>query len=411
MSASTGIDITGSGGSGGATGSGGSCADAVVKADVTVKPVDVIFMIDVSGSMSEEINGIEKNINQNFAQIIGKSGIDYRIILLADHGPGQFEVCIEEPLSTIPQGGCATISPSTPPGNKKGKFYHYSLANKMQSTDSICHMLNSLVGNLKDDFSLAPLGWIDWLRPEAYKAFVIITDDRMSCTWTGVNPAYSFSEGFANSPAQAKSAAFDVDQALTVGWPKLFGTAQKRNYAFYSLVGIANKNVAHDIDMPSNFIAPNAKPLDAFLPTDAATKDKCSTAVNSGLAYQYLSKDTGGLRFPLCELNGYDVIFNAIASGVVAGATVPCEFPVPKPKDPNKKLDYKTVSVLYTPTKGSVQTFSQIADANACGAAKDKFYIDTMKDMIYLCPEACKLVKTDAMAKVEVKIECGGDAF
>ena len=39
-------------------------------ASLEEKPVDIIVVIDNSGSMTAEIQGVEKNINDNFAQII-----------------------------------------------------------------------------------------------------------------------------------------------------------------------------------------------------------------------------------------------------------------------------------------------------------------------------------------------------
>ena len=82
----------------GSGGSGGTCIDEVQEAEVTLKPADIIFVIDNSGSMGEEIAGVESNINTNFAQQMAASGIDYRIIMVTEHdGPVGFAsqpVCI-----------------------------------------------------------------------------------------------------------------------------------------------------------------------------------------------------------------------------------------------------------------------------------------------------------------------------
>ena len=395
-----------SGGSGGSKGAGGSCADAVVQANATVKPADIIFVVDVSGSMSEEITGLKQNINVNFAQIIGASGIDYRVIMLADHGPGKFEVCIEAPLSTIPKGGCATIG-ANPPGNNPGKFYQYSMVGRAQSNDALCILLDSLTGVKKDDFNLAPKGWIDWLRPEAFKVIVVISDDRPSCTWT--SGKITFND--LSSAAGGQKMAGDFDAALMTLSPTQFGTAMARNYQFHSVNGVQTKNLAHDI-VTNQLIAPNAKVLDPYMPMDGVTKDICKTAVAPGTGYQYLSQKTAGLRFPLCELSGYDVIFNTIAKGVVAGAKVPCEFALPKPKDPNQMLDLNTVSLIYTPSMGGGdKELTQVADLAHCTGTTGKFYIDKKKGMIELCPDVCKAVGADDKAKVQVKVECGGGAL
>lgn len=394
-------------GEGGSTGEGGSCIDAVVEATVKLKPVDIVFVVDVSGSMSEEIAGIEQNINVNFAQIIGQSGVDYRIIMLVDHGPGTYELCVEAPLSTIPKGGCASIG-QNPPGNNPGKFYQYSLKGYPQSNDSLCLVLDTLYGTKKDEFNLAPNGWVEWLRPEAAKTFLFISDDRPTCTWNGPDGPVKFDD--QTSAVAGKQMAIDFDKALMGYAPQQFGTVANRNYQFYGLVGLQSKNLAKNIDNLQP-IAPNAPALEPYQPLDPVTKDYCKSAVAAATGYQYLAKGTGGLRFPVCELSGYDVIFKKIAEGVVSGSKVPCKLELPKPSM-GQELDLNTVSLVYTPSDmGSQQTFTKVDDEFACGGAKDKFYIDEKNGLILLCPDTCKAVEADDAAKVQVKVECGGTAF
>ena len=68
---------------------------------VSMDEVDLLLMVDNSGSMTQEIQGVEQNINVNFANLIGKSGLDYRVILIAKHGDSaaQQSICVEKPLS------------------------------------------------------------------------------------------------------------------------------------------------------------------------------------------------------------------------------------------------------------------------------------------------------------------------
>src|SRR5205809_1095005 len=63
-----------------------ACAMASAHATLVRMPVDLIFIIDNSGSMSDEIHGVETNINTNFVDIIKKSGLDYRVIMLTHYG-------------------------------------------------------------------------------------------------------------------------------------------------------------------------------------------------------------------------------------------------------------------------------------------------------------------------------------
>ncbi|APR80253.1 Hypothetical protein A7982_05600 [Minicystis rosea] len=355
-----------------------ACAAQSASATLTKKPVDVIIVIDNSGSMTEEIVGVQQNINQNFAQIIEASGLDYRVILVARHGKassGQ-SVCIEAPLSGIPTGGCAT--PPAQPVNNPPKFYHYSV--EIASRDSWCKVLNTY--DKPDEFNLAPNGWKEWLRPDSYKTFIEITDDGVGCTFNNVTYQDS------NSVAGGTSAAPLFDTALLTLSPEQFGTAAERNYRFYSIIAMGANT-------------PATKPWE---PSDPVTTAKCPTAANPGTGHQALSVLTGGLRFPICDTTSYDVVFQAIADGVIKGAKVACEFPVPD-APPGKTIDLATVQVAYTPGgAGPATTFGQVSNAAAC--IPDRFYIEN--DTIKLCPDACSLVQADDKAKIDVVFGCGG---
>ncbi len=264
------------------------------------KPVDVIVLIDNSGSMTEEIVGVQKNINTNFATILDGSGLDYRVILISRHGKassGQ-SVCIEAPLSGIPAGGCTT--PPAKPVNNPSKFYHYST--EIGSLDSLCKIISTFTA--PDEFMLAPNGWSEWARPEAFKVFVEITDDHASCG------AYLDK----NTVVGGGEAATKFDTDLLALSPAQFAAGASRNYAFYSIVAMAYNN----------------PPTDPYEPTDPVLTTKCPTASNSGTGYQALSVLTNSLRFPLCDTTSYDVVFKAIAQGVIEGAKVSCDFPIPE---------------------------------------------------------------------------------
>jgi len=353
-----------------------ACATQSAEATLTKKPVDIIVVIDNSGSMTEEIVGVQKNINQNFATIIENSGLDYRVIMVTRHGSatsGQ-SVCVEAPLSGIATGGCTP--PPAQPANNPPKFYHYSV--EIGSHDSWCKVLSTF--NAKDEFNLAPNGWSQWLRPDSFKTFIEITDDGVSCSYGGVT--YNDS----NTAAGGTSAAAKFDAALLALSPAHFGDANQRNYKFYSLVAMAYNN-------------PADKPYD---PTDPVITGKCPTAADPGTGHQALSVLTDALRFPMCNTASYDVVFQSIAQGVIQGAQVACDFPVPD-APPGKKIDLATVVVQYTPGgMGMPSSFAQVADANSC--APNSFYISN--DIIHLCPDACTVVQADDTAKINVLFGC-----
>jgi len=372
---------TGSGGAGGGLDENTACAKQEATATLKMSPVDIVFILDNSGSMTESIGGVQNNINDSFAKIIEASGIDYRVIMLTRHGKyksGQ-SVCIEAPLSGIPKGGCA--SPPTKPVNNPPKFFHYS--QEIGSHDAFCQVLRTYT--LPDEHKLAPNGWKEWLRPEAFKLVVVVTDDSVSCSLNGK----TYADGSTNlAKADAVGKMFDAD--LLALDPAQFGDAMKRNYRLYGIVAIADKD-------PMN-------PATPWPPTDPLNVQKCGANPNPGLGYQAASILTEGLRFPICSLNNYDSIFQELAKGVISGAALSCDFPIPAPPS-GQTIDRDTIVVAFSPGDGSSpQNFTQVASAADC--APGKFYMTA--DEIHLCKDTCDAVGKDKDGKIKVLFGCIG---
>jgi hypothetical protein len=360
------------------------------------RPVDVIFIIDNSGSMSSEIVAVERNINQNFAQIIEQSGADYRVIMITDHGASSLEVCIDQPLAAAPCSDSTLPTGTTlgAPANSP-RFFHYDI--NVQSTDSVCLMLQHyLVDPVLGPFPqtgapASPTGWNEWLRPDALKVFVEITDDRLSCSATASNPAWSFA-GTGDTLSAATRLARSVYSAIQSLSAEQFGTPAEPKFIWHSIVGIGDND---PIELPYTHFDPPK--------LDAGTT--CTSAVNPGSAYQMLSISTAGLRYPVCAADtghGYDGVFRAIAHEVVRGARVECSFNVPTPP-PGKFIDYESVIVKYTPGDGSAEeTLGPVREARC----DDKsFYFGDRE--IKLCGAACDRVRADELAKVSVVFGCG----
>jgi hypothetical protein len=131
-----------------------------------LKPVDIVFIVDNSGSMVEEQRSVEANINTNFAQIMGASGLDYRIIMISKFGKATGGLCVLPPLS-----GSSNCTSSCPTNGSR--FFHYEIG--IGSHNSLEVALNTF--NLTDGCGVAPGGWSSWLRQDALKYFIEVTDD------------------------------------------------------------------------------------------------------------------------------------------------------------------------------------------------------------------------------------------
>ena len=124
-----------------------------------------------------------------------------------------------------------------------------------------------------------------------------------------------------------------------------------------------------------------------------------------GTGYQWLSNMTGGIKFPVCEGQGFDVVFQEIAKGVIKSASIACDFDLPEPPQ-GKEIDPATISIEFTPQGGSPTKITQVANAAAC--TQDAFYIEGTK--IKLCSNTCTAVHGSASSDLHILALCQGQA-
>ncbi|HEY8073324.1 MAG TPA: hypothetical protein VIF62_04430, partial [Labilithrix sp.] len=171
-----------------------TCAADLVAA--TRAQVDIIIVIDTSGSMTEESVNVNANLNK-FATSIGGSGLDFRVVVIADKPPPFVPVglvpgvCIPPPLAGA---SCADNPPA-----------FHQIATTVDSNDSLQIIL--------DQFPT----YQPWLRPAAYKLFIEVTDDN-------------------SKPLQWN----DFDTKLLALSSAQFGDATKRRYIFDAICGWDN---------------------------------------------------------------------------------------------------------------------------------------------------------------------------
>src|SRR5688572_10858145 len=140
----------------------GSCAATVAQTEKA--KVDIIFVIDNSGSMGEEMTQIRTNVNR-FAEKVGSIGLDYRVLFIVKKAQAgitsSLALCVPAPLAGP---GCADNAP---------KFFHIN--QDVQSTNSLDIILRtydgstSAMGDKYDNFEnggVAVAPWKDKLRVE-----------------------------------------------------------------------------------------------------------------------------------------------------------------------------------------------------------------------------------------------------
>lgn len=319
-------------GGGGEAGAGGQVACAKSQAAAKKVPIDVIIGVDQSGSMNDDIANVKANINK-LSGFLEKTKLDYRVVMVAKVGTGTYDVCVPAPLGGA---SCASKPPTFRTSNQV--IGSYDVLQKFLST------YDATSGDKK---------WSDVLRKEALKVFIPITDD--------------------NSKS-IKGAEFDKQLLAKPGGQ--FGTAAKRNYVVYPIIG-----------------AP------AF-PTETP---KCgSNAVNTGVEHLAVAKLTGGKWFPIC-LKDFGPVFEEIAK--TAASKVACELGVPPPPS-GSTLDPDKVNVVYTPGAGGASETILQDTSKPCDAGANGWQYSADKTKILLCGATCAKIQADTAAAVDVEFGC-----
>lgn len=353
-------------------GEGGGCAQSSAKAVVKKRPVDVILIVDNSSSMDGEINAIVERINVDFANILKDSAVDYRLILLSRHGAinhnsdndcDDHGICIQSPLAG---GAC---EPTKAPKLTE-RFKQYSVC--IDSQDGLQKAMDSFNGSIKSEYfdastqrvtlNDAPNGWSEWLREGAQRTFLMITDDR-SQRQTDEFTAWLYAQD-----------------------ARYFGSAEKPNWVFHSIVGLKENT-------------PESAP---YLPDVGTIGDKCSGSDSNGRVYQELSRASGGLRFPICKNENFDALFQAIASSVIEQSKLSCSF-TPEADAGAGVADFSRALVMYTSGSGARTTLGQVANSGVC--QNDAFYIEGDQSF-ELCPEICTTVEADLAGSLQAVVAC-----
>ncbi len=327
------------GGTSGASDAGrvSDAACATAEALANRPPVDIVITIDQSGSMADDIANVKANVNA-LSGFLESSGLDYRVVMIATPGSGSFEVCVAPPLGTG-EPACA----SKPPRLRV-------VDRNVQSHDSLRILLDTF-----DAPAGSGVAWADFLRKDAFKVFVPITDDD------------------SRGPGMPDASSFD---ALLLAKPGgQFGTASARRYVFHPICGAAA--------YPSEGVCG-------------------SNAVNNGPTYLELAKLTGGRWFPICRTD-FGPVFTEMAKAIAT--SLACELTVPSPP-PGETLDHDQVNVLYTHGSGTVTETIYRDDTRPCAAGADGWQYSADKKQILLCGGACKRVQADLGARLTVEFGC-----
>jgi hypothetical protein len=326
-----------------------ACTAAAERAEVTVLPVDIIWMVDNSASLAPAVAQVQAGLNA-FATTIDGSGLDYRVIMLSLRGAVSpttvggstlYPVCIPPPLAGDNVCGDGA------------RFFHSSI--NILSTQPLEQFLGTLgqtAGYTAADTRGGP-PWANHLRPEASKTIVVVTDDnaRLSATDFETFPG-------GKNPFNSTTLPPGV---LDPSWNGLFD-----HYVFSGIYGWGN----------------------ATDPSVTCTYPDGTRPPSSGATYTTLVQKTGGTRAQICDgAAAWQPFFDAVAQAVIKTSKLSCELAIPTPT--TGTLDPAKINVTIGDHDHPIYV-PGVADAAAC-AGGDGWYYDAPQQptRVILCPASC----------------------
>jgi hypothetical protein len=326
-----------------------ACAAVVQTADTKLLPVDIIWMVDNSSSMAPAIAEVQAGLN-TFASQIGQKSLDYRVIMLSlrsktspvqINGSTRYPVCIPPPLA-----GDANC------GNSP-QFFQSSI--DIRSTQPLEQFLGTLAqtDGYKAGEEKGGEPWASFLRPEATKTIVVVTDDN-----SRLNVA-DF-EHFAGGKNPFNSLILPPG-ILEPMWNGLFN-----GYVFSGIYGWGS----------------------AVDPSITCEYPDMTSPPSSGPTYTELVTKTGGVRAQICDGQAaWQPFFDAVAKAVVDTSKLACELDIPEPS--MGMIDYGKVNVkIASNNVGELLVF--VSDASMCTATGGWYYDNPAKpEKVILCPASC----------------------
>lgn len=148
--------------------------------------------------------------------------------------------------------------------------------------------------------------------------------------------------------------------------------------------------------------------VDQFTALDPNFDDFILHAIinGSGTVYSQLAMQTGGL---VSNINAGDFqpIFDELANGVVATASLACEYEIPA-LPPGQQFQPDQVNVEFSDGVGGTLPIGWVSDAASCAGVSDGWHYDDplAPTSIVLCSQTCDAIQGYEQASVKVIFGC-----
>jgi hypothetical protein len=200
------------------------CAAVEESAQNGLSPVDIVFAVDTSGSMTEEAGFVQDNLNMFSAQIFN-SGINAHIVLISAGSDQSNGICVAPPLGS---GDCPADS------NPDAGYDHVAFT--VESKDAFL--------KIKQSYGQ----WVGMLRPNSIRHVVVVSDDNsMFQAQTFVDQMALLSPPFEGFTFHAIVSSMDPDAACALDPPHPCCTLAAEEGTIYEALVEATGGVLGDL--------------------------------------------------------------------------------------------------------------------------------------------------------------------
>ena len=133
----------------------------------------------------------------------------------------------------------------------------------------------------------------------------------------------------------------------------------------------------------------------------------CPEAARIGEVYIELGQMTGGVLGDLCDQD-FQPIFDLLATEVIAGSQLGCEWDLPDPPE-GEELDPDKVNVQFDDgSGGELLSIGRVDGPAECANVSDGWYYDNpvAPTTIIACPQTCDKLQGAMTAKISISMGC-----
>jgi hypothetical protein len=322
-------------------GMGGDMCEAISEtAPPGESPVDIVWVIDSSGSMGDEQLRVQTNI-QSFVDQISAAGLDTRVVIITDKD-------LVPPTSALAMSG-----------------NYLFIAQPVNSHDA----LQQLTAHYPT--------YSTFLRPGATTHFIVLTDDESD--YTGATP----DERAANFVKDMRALYDGRDMCMDPSTGCVY-----TEFIVHAIASPGDVGALPCVPVMMGMVPMMCAPLDVFC---LIMMLSVGGAAAPGVTYTKLSMQTAGLFASICE-SDWMAVFGPLVEAVITATPLPCNYTIP-PAPAGQNFARDKVNVNYMAPDGMGELFPKADGVDACPGNKAWYFDDdTAPSEVLLCPDACAAV-------------------